>query len=654
MSMPANLLWLIPLLPLLSFLVVVFGLIAGPARQRDPRLAGYVVIAGISGSFFLAILAFLTSLEGVRLDSRLSWFRLGSTHFELGVLLDPLTAVMLLVVTVVSLLVQVYSQGYMHADPGYRRYFAFMALFTFSMLGLVLADNFLQLYVFWELVGLCSYLLIGFWYQRPAAAAAAKKAFITTRLGDLGLLIGILLLFSHTGSFAFDAVEQAVESGALGGELLTVTMLLVFAGAVGKSAQFPLHVWLPDAMEGPTPVSALIHAATMVAAGVYLVARAFPLFAASQTALLVVAGLGAFTALFAASHALVARDVKRVLAYSTISQLGYMMLGLGLGAYAAGVFHLFNHAFFKALLFLAAGSVIHATEEQDLLRLGGLLRRMPWTALTFLVGALALAGIFPFSGFWSKDEILAAARASPYPVLFWLAFATTILTAFYVCRAWLLTFWDRREAEQGTPGRWEQGVSGSYPVHPAGPSHPARPARIPHESPAVMAVPLVLLAIASALSGLLGSPISGQAFATFLAGEESHHVPPDYPVIFGSTLLALVGFLLAWALYGQRWLSAERLTATLRPAHTLLVNRYWLDHLYDWLVGRAFVALSLALDWLDKRVIDGAVNGLAWVLNNALGWSLNRMQSGRAPNYALGVFAGVVVIALAALVGLPE
>jgi len=643
----ADVLWLIPLLPLLSFLVIVFGLIVGPGGERDPRVSGYVTIAGIAGSFVLAIAAFLAAVGGTIADAKLSWFALGKAHFEVGVQLDPLAAVMLVIVTTVSLLVQIYSQGYMGGDPGYRRYFAFMALFTTSMLGLVLADNFLLLYVFWELVGLCSYLLIGFWYQKPEAAAAAKKAFITTRLGDLGFLVGILLLFSQTGSFAFDSIEKAVKAGTLGGGLLTVAMILVFAGAVGKSAQFPLHVWLPDAMEGPTPVSALIHAATMVAAGVYLVARAFPLFSASPTAMLVVAAVGGFTAIFAATHGLVQRDIKRVLAYSTVSQLGYMMLGLGVGAYAAGVFHLFNHAFFKALLFLAAGSVIHGAGEQDLFKLGGLARKMPWTAGTFLVGGLALAGIFPFAGFWSKDEILAGAYRSPYPVLFWLAFITAFITAFYVSRAWLLAFWgEPRTDSQDAQDRARDGQD----MHGIG-SHPAHPVNhVPHESPLVMVAPLVLLAIPAVLSGLAGAPF----FGSFLGhGEAAAEAAPEYGVMIGSTVVALLGIGLAWAVYGARWISAESLTATFRPAYTLLFNKYYFDHAYNWLVGRAFVGLSAALDWLDDNVIDGAVNGLAWVATNVLGWAVDRTETGRAPNYALGLFAGIVVIAVVVIASLP-
>ena len=399
---------------------------------------------------------------------------------------------MLLAVTVVSLLVQIYSQGYMAGDSGYGRYFAFMSLFTASMLGLVIASNFFQLFVFWELVGLCSYLLIGFWYHKPEAAAAAKKAFLITRIGDFGFLIAILILFNQTGTFDFHEIEQAAKAGVLAVGLLTLVMVLVFSGAVGKSAQFPLHVWLPDAMEGPTPVSALIHAATMVAAGVYLVARLFELFSAAPDAMLVVASIGAFTALFAASHALVARDIKRVLAYSTVSQLGYMMLGLGVGAFSAGTLHLLNHAAFKALLFLAAGSVIHSAGEQDLFKLGRLAGKMKVTAITFLIGGLALAGVPPLSGFWSKDEILTATLQSGHWLLFLVAMLTTALTAFYISPGLATGLlgrraWNRRGSLQLSRTRVAGGDDGTADSA-GGPQRPGRLSRFAPRRKRVRAV----------------------------------------------------------------------------------------------------------------------------------------------------------------------
>jgi len=439
--MPHQLLWLIFLLPLFSFIVISFVL--RPFFNDKPQLGGYTTITAIAASFVLSVFALLAVManSGHALPvPDIEWVLIeGGVSIHLGLLVDPLTAVMLIVVTLVSLMVQIYSQGYMHGDAGYHRYFAFMSLFTASMLGLVLADNLVFMFVFWEGVGLCSYLLIGFWFHKPSAANAAKKAFIVTRLGDFGFLAGILALYFNTGTFDIAMLHELAVAGAISGTILTWVAIGVFSGAVGKSAQFPLHVWLPDAMEGPTPVSALIHAATMVAAGVFLVARTFPLFEHSMEAMTTVAIIGGFTAIFAASIGLVMTDIKRVLAYSTISQLGYMMLGLGTGGVAIGIFHLFNHAFFKALLFLGAGSVNHATGTFDMRQMGGLRKVMPWTYATFVIASLSLAGVWPLAGFWSKDEILASSLASQ-PILFYLALITVFMTAFYMFRAIFMTF----------------------------------------------------------------------------------------------------------------------------------------------------------------------------------------------------------------------
>ncbi len=450
--------WLTFLLPLGSFVAISF--IIRPFLNRYSRFAAYLTILSILLSLVLACVALVSviNVEGGSVaaaqDSTWShsWLRIGDDFdLRIGVLLDPLTAIMLVVVSSISLLVQIYSIGYMRSEE-YSRYYAYMSLFTASMLGLVISSNVIQLFVFWELVGLCSYLLIGFWYHRPSAAAAAKKAFIVTRLGDFGFLLAILYLFFNADRFAAEGldpfvIEDIYRAVAIGGVVTSsVAMWLavgIFSGAVGKSAQFPLHTWLPDAMEGPTPVSALIHAATMVAAGVFLVARFFPVFEASGVAMNTVALIGGFTAIFAASMGLVMTDIKRVLAYSTVSQLGYMMLALGVGAYGAAIFHLFTHAFFKALLFLGSGSVSHATGTFDMRQMGGLRRHMPWTYATFLVGGLSLAGIFPFAGFWSKDEILAHAWGAGSAVsqaVFWMGLAAAFMTAFYVFRALFLTF----------------------------------------------------------------------------------------------------------------------------------------------------------------------------------------------------------------------
>ncbi len=442
--------WLILLLPLASF--VICALVIRPFLNHQSHLAGLLTIAAVGVAFLLSLWAFASVVDahGALDFPNHSWLVVDNFELTVGVLLDPLTAIMLVVVTGVSLLVQVYSMGYMRDDPGFARYFAYMSLFTASMLGLVLASNVILLFVFWELVGLGSYLLIGFWFQRPAAAAAAKKAFLMTRLGDFGFLLAIMYLFFNADAFAAQGLNPLVIADiyeAVGGDLIAAGVagwiaVGLFAGAAGKSAQFPLHTWLPDAMEGPTPVSALIHAATMVAAGVFLVARFMPLFELSQEAMTLVALIGGVTALFAASMGLVATDIKRVLAYSTVSQLGYMMLALGVGAYGPALFHLFTHAFFKALLFLGSGSVNHATGTFDMRYMGGLRKVMPWTHATFLVGALSLAGVFPLAGFWSKDEILAHALAGDGVgrLVFVLALAAVFMTAFYIFRALFLTF----------------------------------------------------------------------------------------------------------------------------------------------------------------------------------------------------------------------
>ncbi|HLG52120.1 MAG TPA: NADH-quinone oxidoreductase subunit L [Chloroflexota bacterium] len=637
--MPAYL-WLVPVLPVIGLILIIVS-----GRYR-PRWSGYLAVAAIGLSFLLAFLA-LGELIGQGTAGTVSrvetfdWFRVGSISLQLGLIFDPLAAAMLVLVAFISLVVQIYSLGYMAGDPGYTRYFAFMCIFTAAMLGLVLAPNFLQLYIFWELVGLSSYLLIGFWYERPAAAAAAVKAFVTTRLGDLGLLTGILILYSRTGSFDFSQIAAAVRAGNLGTGLLTLAMLLVFLGAVGKSAQFPLHVWLPDAMEGPTPVSALIHAATMVAAGVYLIARTFPLFAASAAAMQVVAWIGGFTALFAATQGLVMTDIKRVLAYSTISQLGYMMLGLGAASLAAGMFHLITHAFFKALLFLAAGAVIHQLGgEQNLLAMGGLFRRMPVTALTFLCGALALAAIPPFSGFWSKDEVIAAVERSGNLALTLLALATSALTAFYIFRAWFLAFLGQPRG--ALPAGWGRDHA---PGHGPGTHRPDA-----GEASPVLVAPLVILAVLAVGAGLVGSPLFGGAFAAFITGSAEVSPGLDPGLAFLSTAISLVGILLAWAYYGAGWLSAEATARAVRPVYILLVKRYYLDDLYAWLVRRVLLGLSSLLAWFDRQIIDGAVNGLAWLCYAVFGWALTRLQTGRTPSYALGFVVGVVVIVLVAIV----
>jgi NADH-quinone oxidoreductase subunit L len=549
----------------------------------------------------------------------------GGVTIHLGLLVDSLTAVMLIVVTLVSLMVQIYSQGYMRGDPGYHRYFAFMSLFTASMLGLVLADNLVFMFVFWEMVGLCSYLLIGFWFHKPAARNAATKAFVVTRLGDFGFLAAILVLYFNTGTFDIAELHSLAITGALAGTVLTWAAIGIFSGAVGKSAQFPLHVWLPDAMEGPTPVSALIHAATMVAAGVFLVARTFPLFAHSVEAVTTVAIIGGFTAIFAASIGLVMTDIKRVLAYSTISQLGYMMLGLGTGGIAIGIFHLFNHAFFKALLFLGAGSVNHATGTFDMRLMGGLRKVMPWTYGTFVIASLSIAGIWPLAGFWSKDEILASSLGSQ-PILFVLALITVFMTAFYMFRVVFMTF----------GGEYR---GGSPEAH----GHP-------HESPPVMVMPMVILAVLAVVSGFWN--VTGQ-FGVFMGHGETHSFVEGFFGILThslpwvSLMMAGLGILLAYAIYSAKWLSAERVGSWFKPLYTLFYRKYWFDELYEGILVRKVLinGFFAGLQQFDTHGVDGTVSGIADG-TIAGGRAIRRAQTGQLQLYGLVIGIGLLAIIL--------
>jgi len=620
--MPHELIWLIFLLPLFSFAVISF--FVRPFIRRESKIAGYITIAAIAGSLVLSIWtlqAVMAAPSRELVVPDISWLVIeGGVSIHLGLMVDSLTAVMLVVVTIVSLMVQIYSQGYMDGDPGYHRYFAFMSLFTASMLGLVLADNLLFLFVFWELVGLCSYLLIGFWFHRPLAADAAKKAFIVTRLGDFGFLAAILALYYNTGTFDIAELHGLAIAGTLAGTTLTWAAIGIFSGAVGKSAQFPLHVWLPDAMEGPTPVSALIHSATMVSAGVFLVARTYPLFAHSAEALATVAIIGGFTAIFAATMGLVMTDIKRVLAYSTISQLGYMMLGLGTGGVAVGIFHLFNHAFFKALLFLGAGSVNHATGTFDMRRMGGLRKVMPWTYATFVIASLSIAGIWPLSGFWSKDEILASSLGSQ-PVLFYLAMITVFMTAFYMFRVVFMTF------------------GGEY-----------RGEGKPHESSSIMVTPMVVLAALAIVSGLWNV---GGAFGQFMGHGEAHGFLEGFfgvltqPLPWISLILAGSGVLLAYAMYSAKWLSPERVGSLFKPLYTLFYRKYWFDELYENIIVRNALLKGLfaSLQFFDSRGVDGAVNGVAGGVV-AAGGAVRRAQTGQLQLYGLAIGIGVVAIVI--------
>ena len=639
--------WLIFLLPLASFLIIAF--LIRPFFNRYAELAGYLTILAVGAALALAAWALQSVVdEGTADFGAHDWLEVGDLDITVGVLLDPLTAIMLIVVTGVSLMIQIYSVGYMKGDPGYARYFAYMSLFTASMVGLVMAGNIIQIYVFWELVGLCSYLLIGFWYNRPAAAAAAKKAFIVTRLGDFGFLLAILYLvfnadaFVGAGQNALDisvintALPEAVKAGLLGTSVITWIAIGIFAGAVGKSGQFPLHTWLPDAMEGPTPVSALIHAATMVTAGVFLVARFFPLFEASTVAMNTVAIVGGVTAIFAASMGLVMNDIKRVLAYSTISQLGYMMLALGTGAYVAAIFHLFTHAFFKALLFLGSGSVNHATGTFDMRYMGGLRTKMKWTYATFLIGSLSLAGIFPLAGFWSKDEILAHAWGEGELVgqlVFWLALIAVFMTAFYMFRALFMTF----------EGEFKGGSEADPDAAPHGAVHLT-------ESPRVMVVPLLVLGVASVIAGFLVNPTTDLGFvsAYWLTGflvPDGHAPEFDYAIAAVSTIVAVAGIGLAFAVYASGQLSPQRVGERLRPAYVLLSRKYYFDEAYEKVltIGVFYKGLARLLDWVDRSIVDGVVRLLDRIGRN-IGRGLAQAQTGQLQGYGMAISVGVLVM----------
>ncbi len=645
-QIPEGVVWAILLLPFGSFAVISLAALLGLTRTGtwEARLSGYLTMAAIAASFLLSLWALDSVLQedGARIgfDAH-EWVVVGPLRVDIGVTVDGLTAIMLIVVTSVSLLVQFYSQAYMRGDPGYNRYYAFMSLFTGSMLGLVLASNILQLFVFWELVGLCSYLLIGFWFYRDSARRAATKAFIVTRIGDLGFLTAILLIWTQTGELSIPHIQEMAAAGLIGSSIVAWFALGIFAGAAGKSAQFPLHVWLPDAMEGPTPVSALIHAATMVVAGVYLVARFFPVFIVSEEAINAVVVVGAITALMAASLAIVATDIKRVLAYSTISQLGYMMMALGVGAIGAAIFHLFTHAFFKALLFLGAGSVNHATGTFDMRKMGGLARFMPVTFLTTTVAGLALVGVFPLAGFWSKDEILIEAWAEK-PLIFWTALAGVFLTAVYVGRMLFLTF----------GGEYKGGEASEQDTQTGG-----RPAE-PHESPWVMLLPLVVLATLAATVGFVN--IAGgmsDILEGWLPAETEELVAAGEFVLWISVVsvaVGLAGLGLAWAIYSRKAIRAEEVSAALEPLQVLLDRKYYLDELYETVILKGVImrGAAAALHAWDRYVIDGVVNGLASLM--LLSSEKFRLaQAGQAQLYGAAIFIGVVAMIAGVLIANP-
>jgi NADH-quinone oxidoreductase subunit L len=642
---------LIPALPIAGFAITAL------IGRRLGKQAHWIPILAVFAAWVIAMTVCYGALTGAQpygehgYDVQLfTWIPAGNFVVNVGLFVDQLTACLLIVVTTIGLLVHVYSIGYMSHDPGYWRFFAYLNLFMFSMLLLVLADSWLVVFVAWELVGLSSYLLIGFWYRKRSAALAAKKAFIVNRVGDVGFALGIMAIFVNTSNRPAGAtldIRDSIAWMVQPNQSLTIPLLavalLVFAGAMGKSAQFPLHVWLPDAMEGPTPVSALIHAATMVNAGVYLVARSNVLFAATPSSLVVVAAIGIFTAILAASIAMTQTDIKRVLAYSTLSQLGYMFAALGVGAFTAAIFHLMTHGFFKGLLFLGSGSVIHAVhEEQDMRKMGGLATKIKITYITMLIGSLAIAGIPPLAGFFSKDEILGEALKLGFAWVWLVGLFVAGLTAFYMFRLMGMTFWGQF---RGPKAIWD---------------------RI-HESPPIMTIPLILLAIPSLFLGLfLGLPLGDSrithwlepVFAASSVELGRTEVPYalfgiDGVLILASVTVAVIGLVLAWRLFGidlasihlpSRPERVRELSARVPFLYRASLNKWWFDDLYHLLFMVIGGRIANALWWFDREIVDGTVNAIGRDTIGA-GLGLRRIQTGRVQNYALGIAIGLIVMA---------
>jgi NADH-quinone oxidoreductase subunit L len=647
-----SLTWIIPLLPLIGLLL------AAALGKRTPEGGGYFVVGAIATTCLLSLVIayqYLTTGNGVPVEASITWINLGNGQtLDMGYYIDGLTALMLIVVSILCTLIVIYSIGYMHEEgERKRRYYIEIALFVTGMLGLVVASNYLMMFIFWEIMGLCSYLLIGFWYYKPSAARAAKKAFLVTRIGDILFMIGIIGLFGSFGSLNFRVLFDPANIATVDPGLFTFSLFCLFGGAIGKSAQFPLHDWLPDAMEGPTTVSALIHAATMVKAGVYLVARSMPMMVHAPDVLIFVAVIGGFTALFAATQALNSPNIKRVLAYSTISQLGLMFLALGCGGYViatagadehllelgntgymAAIFHLMNHAFFKALLFLSAGAVIHAVHTEDMRRMGGLSKKLKITSFVMLIGCLAIAGIPPFSGFWSKDLVLesaiTAAGVNPW---FWLLYIggviVAFMTAFYMFRLWFMTF---------------KGPEGEAAQHA-------------HEAPAVMWVPLAILAAAATITGfLLMFPGTGLPGVIYTVSPEGFAIPGEtlgwdwiekfftaWPT-YVSLAMAVLGIALAYAIYYKKIIKVDNVASGgLKGVYNLLLNRYYFPQMYDGFGTKVVYGTARATDWFDRKVIDGAVNGISFVAVRS-GQTLRRTQTGLVQTYATVVIAALTVL----------
>jgi NADH-quinone oxidoreductase subunit L len=644
-------LWLIPIIALAGAAINGFF---GKRASRHGVSAVALLASGSAFAWAVWVAARFSSLALPHHEFVAHWIRSGGSGpnpfiADFALYLDQLSLVMLLVVTGVGLLIHIYSVGYMWDDPSYYRFFSYLNLFMFFMLTLVLANNYLVMFIGWEGVGLASYLLIGFWFTKDSAASAGKKAFIVNRIGDFGFLIGLFLLIQHFGSLNFDRVFAAVTHLPAGTEtetLLTTVGILLMVGAAGKSAQIPLYVWLPDAMEGPTPVSALIHAATMVTAGVYMVSRSHAIFERAPIALTVVAITGTLTAFFAATIGIAQTDIKKVLAYSTVSQLGYMFMACGVGAFSAGIFHLMTHAFFKGLLFLAAGSVIHAVGgEQDMRKMGGLRSYIPWTFLTMLIATLAIAGIPPLAGFWSKDEILWKAYSSPHGSwVFWLiGIVTAFMTSFYMFRLLFMTFFgDYHGAQVDEHGR-------AHSTH----GHDDHGHGEPHESPMVMLVPLMILAVLSLLGGLVGignhfehflSPVFGSSETAEAAGEAASR-GTEFLLMGISVLAAFAGAMLAWVLYVSKPYLPQRIADALGSLYRAVVNKYYIDELYARLFIKPLIDGSTRILWqgVDRNIIDAAVNDGADGARHVSD-EVRHMQSGNLRSYAGWIAAGSAVV----------
>ncbi len=620
--------WLIPLFPFIGFLIN--GLLG---KRMSKNVVGTIGSAAVGLSFLVTVKIFFEFLNlpaGTTAVQKTvyTWMSAGSFSVPVAFIIDPLSLVMLLVVSGVSTLIHIYSISYMHDDEGFSRYFAYLNLFVANMLILVSANNFLLMFVGWEGVGLCSYLLIGFWYEKQSASDAGKKAFVVNRIGDFGFLLGIFFIFWTFGSLNFKEVFAAAANYPVGSGIITAITLCLFVGATGKSAQIPLYTWLPDAMEGPTPVSALIHAATMVTAGVFMVARCSPLYVLAPVSLTVVACVGAATAFFAATMGMAQYDIKRVLAYSTVSQLGYMFLACGVGAFVSGIFHLMTHAFFKALLFLGSGSVIHGMHgEQDMRHMGDLKKYMPTTYWTFILATLAIAGIFPFAGFFSKDEILFYSLVDGHIIYWGIATIAAFITAFYMFRAVFMTFHGEARFDH-------------HHVHP-------------HESPPLMTVPLMILAGLSVVGGLVGFPIieGAHRFKDFLAPSIAtlhpsvhHSVAFEVTMMLFSMLVAGIGIFTAYKCYIKKPELPGKITAKFPAAYDLIYNKYYMDEFYDATVVEPIKSGSDFL-WrgVDEKVVDGAVNGSAGVVT-WLSAHLRKLETGFVQNYALAILIGVVLI----------